>query len=379
MKSHAAAVLVVLCLRLAQAGSVVSYVGDIDQWQVEVFAGSANPGGILEGPALEAGFDHHGSLCFLPSGEAYFATGGVVFHISKEGTFRFLAGLPGMYGCQDGPVTRATLGLQSSICLDGKGGLYIGDRSNRCIRRLLQKDGGWIVETVAGDPSKPEWKDKPVDGTGREAVFKYLHSNVVADAQGTAFIMDDNFLRRITPDGKVETLNPQGGSGKPDDAPLESARFSLIMGGGMCFGPEGALYVADRWNHCIRKVDLAARQVTIAVGPGTGYRDGPEKNCGFHDSPGHIVYDPYRKRFNTNGVDDWGLRAWQNGEMRTIAGGVPNSKALEGPARESRIGWCGTFALDPRPPHEIYFWSGHGWTGRIGRLYRPAERKGDNR
>ncbi len=359
------------------AESQIKYVDDIDQWRAEIFAGAANAGGQLEGPAMEAGFSHAGSLCFVPSGEAYFATDGVIFHISKEGTFRFFAGIPGTYGCADGPVEKATLGRQISICPDGKDGFYIGDRSNRCVRRLSRKDGRWMVETVAGDPAKPEWKGKPADGAGREAVFKYLHSNVIADADGNAYIMDNNFLRRVSPGGKVETLNPQGGPGKPDDGPLESAKFSLIMGGGMCFGPDGCIYVADRWNHCIRKVDLAAKQVVVVVGPGGGYRDGPEKNCGFHDSPGHIVYDPYRKRFNTNGVDDWGLRVWQNGEMRTIAGGnTRNEKCMEEPAKDSRMGWCGVYGVHPLPPHDIYFWSGHGWTNRIGRLYRPSDRKG---
>lgn len=360
--------------------SKVIYVDDIDQWRAEIFAGSANAGGVLEGPSMEAGFSHGGSLCFMPSGEGYFANDGVIFYISREGTFRFFAGIPGVFGCQDGPVEYATLGRQISICLDGKGGFYIGDRSNRCIRRLTKKGNQWVIETVAGNFQKPEWNGKPVDDIREKAVFRYLHSNVIADKNGIAYIMDNNFLRRITTDGKVETLNPHGGSGKPDDSPLESARFNLIMGGGMCFGDDGCIYVADRWNHCIRKVDMNAKQVTIVVGPGGGYRDGHEKKCGFHDSPGYIVYDPYRKRFNTNGVDDWGLRVWQNSEMRTIAGGNTNKdQFIEVPAKDSRMAWCGVYAIHPLPPHEIYFWSGHGWKNRIGRLFKPSDRKGENR
>jgi len=178
-------------------------------------------------------------------------------------------------------------------------------------------------------------------------------------------------------EGEVETLNPKGGSGDPAGTasePLESARFRLIMGGGMTFGGDGNIYVADRWNHCIRKVDLQNKTVSIAVGPGRGYVDGPERKCGFHDSPGHIVWDPYRKRFYTNGVDDWGLRTWENGRMSTIAGGGRSNKALEGPARTVGTHWCGILAVDPRPPHDLYFWSNYAdWRGRIGRLFKkPA-------
>jgi hypothetical protein len=251
-----------------------------------------------------------------------------------------------------------------------------------------------MVETLAGQPGAPvsakqldlvreegklpETRTRPTDGKGSAAVFAYLHSNVIADDKGNVFIMDSDFLRRISPDGTVTTLNPKGGTGVPAMAatePLESAKFRLIMGGGMCLGSDGSIYVADRWNHCIRKVDLASQSVSIAVGPGTGYRDGPEKNCGFHDSPGSIVHDPYRNRFYTTGVDDWGLRTWENGFMKTIAGGNSKNKGFEGPAKESSLHWARVVAVDPRPPHDIYFISGGPvWDGRLGRLFKSADR-----
>jgi hypothetical protein len=375
----------------------VEYVADIDDWRVEVFAGADNPGGLLQGPLLQAGFQVPVSMCFFPSGEGFVASEGVIFTLTKARTLRYLAGSPGLPGYQDGPAARALLGRQLTICPDSKGGLYIADRSNRCLRRLARRDGDWVVETVAGDPSQPASEEQLqrvrdegplpppkkydiIDGQGKAARFSYLHSNVSADADGNAWLMDSDFLRRITPDGKVETLNPKGGSGDParsETEPLETARFRLIMGGGMCFGGDGHIYVADRWNHCIRKIDLKNRVVSIAVGPGRGYRDGPERECGFHDSPGHIVYDPYRKRFHTNGVDDWGLRVWEAGRMKTLAGGGRTNQALDGPARLAGMHWCGVLGIDPRPPHDIYFWSnGVQWRGRIGRLFKAQPPKG---
>jgi hypothetical protein len=213
------------------------------------------------------------------------------------------------------------------------------------------------------------------DGIGNEVTFHYLHSNVAADSAGNAYVVDADFLRRIAPDGRVETLNPYGGTGPPagtKEEPLRSARFRLIMGGGICLGGDGNIYVADRWNHCIRKVDLTKKSVSVVVGPGRGYVDGPAASAGFHDSPGYIVYDPYRDRFYTNGVDDWGLRTLEGGRMKTIAGGGRANSATRGPAREAGIHWGGVRGVDPRPPHDIYFWSGHSnWRGRTGRLYKP--------
>ena len=376
------------CLALGQVPERVEYVPDVDSWRVEVFAGVFHPGGVLQGPIREAGFREPIQMSFFPSGEGFIATEGVIMALSKDRLVRYLAGSPGLSGYRDGSPEDALLGRQLSLCPDGKGGLYIGDRTNRCIRRLSQKGGRWFVETVAGDPARPAsdeqvarvreegalpagGKSGILDGTGKQARFSYLHSNVIADAQGNAYVMDADYLRRITPRGKVTTLNPKGGTGAPasERESLESAHFRLLMAGGMCFGGDGNIYVADRWNHCIRKVDLANNAVTVAIGPGRGYMDGPVKEAGFHDSPGHIVYDPYRKRFYTNGVDDWGLRTWQDGRMMTIAGGGRTNTATEAAAREAGMHWCGILAIDPIPPHDIYFWSNHpNWKGRIGRL-----------
>ena len=184
----------------------------------------------------------------------------------------------------------------------------------------------------------------------------------------------------MTPDGAVTTLNPQGGTGVPSveaTEPLAPARFRLIMGGGMCLGGDGAVYVADRWNHCIRRADLMERVVSVAVGPGGGYRDGPEKDCGFHDSPGSIVSDPYRQRYYTTGVDDWGPRVWEKGRLSTLAGGNTKNQGFEGPAKDASLHWSRVIAVGPRPPHDIYFVSGgQVWDGRLGRLFKAAEREG---
>ena len=209
----------------------VEYVKDIGDWRVDVFAGAANADGFLQGPLREAGIGRNAwSMCFFPDGQAFLAVDGVIMTVTKDGIVRFLAGTPGLVGYQDGPASQVLLGRQISICPDGKGGLYVGDRSNRCLRRLTQKEKQWVVETVAGDPTKPAseeqlkrvreegalpaaGKSDLVDSQGKEARFSYLHANVIADRDGNAYLMDSNYLRRISPQGKVETLNPKGGTG----------------------------------------------------------------------------------------------------------------------------------------------------------------------
>jgi hypothetical protein len=75
-------------------------------------------------------------------------------------------------------------------------------------------------------------------------------------------------------------------------------------------------------------------------------------------------------------VDDWGLRVFEHGSMKTIAGGKSKNQATSGLARDAGIHWGGVRAVDPSSPHDIYFWSGgNDWRGRIGRLYQVARDK----
>lgn len=218
-----------LCAALfvaAAAGSAVAqgvaehveYVDDIDNWSVEVFSGAANGGGFLQGPREQAGHDRSGPMVFLLSGEAFTAGGGVIFVITKDEVVRYLAGDPELPGYRDGPASEALLGADLSLCDDRRGGLYIADRSNRCLRRAHQIDGQWVVETVAGSPhnradrkllqlTRDESPMQPgageerfaSDGQGGKATFHYLHSNVITDEKGNAYLIDADYLRRITP------------------------------------------------------------------------------------------------------------------------------------------------------------------------------------
>ncbi len=62
-----------------------------------------------------------------------------------------------------------------------------------------------------------------------------------------------------------------------------------------------------------------------------------------------------------------------SGWKPAVPGGGRGNKALEGPARLVGTHSCGIFAVDPRPPHDLYFWSNYpDWRGRIGRLFQAA-------
>ncbi len=68
-------------------------------------------------------------------------------------------------------------------------------------------------------------------------------------------VRDNHSIRRISPQGAVVSLAGSGAAGWAQGAGPE-ARFHTP--GGLAFGPDGTLYVADTFNHAIRRVRVPA-------------------------------------------------------------------------------------------------------------------------
>jgi len=102
----------------------------------------------------------------------------------------------------------------------------------------------------AGSPTaRAGW----VDGNRLEAEFRQP-SQIVVDKDGSIYVADrgNHCIRRITPDGMVSTVIGKGGiagyqDGNPEDALFDNPR-------GVAIDKEGTIYVADYENNCIRKL-----------------------------------------------------------------------------------------------------------------------------
>ena len=89
------------------------------------------------------------------------------------------------------------------------------------------------------------------------------------DAEGHTYIaeMGGHRVSVLDASGRLSVLAGTGERGfSGDGGPAAAARFAgphhLLL------GPDGHLYVADTWNHCVRRIDLRARTVTRVAGTG---------------------------------------------------------------------------------------------------------------
>ena len=182
--------------------------------------------------------------------------------LSPNGTITTIAGngIAGFSG--DGvPALKSSLNFPAGLAFD-KGNLYIADRNNHRIRKI---DSKGIISTVAGTGIPECCNDNGL------AVEAHLHfpSDIDVDTEGNLYISDrsNNRIRKVNPDGIITTI---AGLGKPgyggDFGPADQALLKYPFG--VSHDNKGNFYIADRGNNRVRKIDQRGIITTIA-GDGT--------------------------------------------------------------------------------------------------------------
>jgi sugar lactone lactonase YvrE len=107
------------------------------------------------------------------------------------------------------------------------------------------------------------------EGTLRAARFN-LPYGVAVDGAGNVYIADafNHRIRKVTPQGVVTTIAGSGQQGHADGAGA-SARFNSPLD--IAAQADGTLFVADTLNHCIRKVTPQGVVTTLAGSPEISY------------------------------------------------------------------------------------------------------------
>jgi len=293
---------------------------DAEEWIVKGnYCGNGRKGRFVPGDRFGASLA--GSVAFDRAGNGYVAAGTFIALVPKEGPMEVLTGQPGFSGHSDGPPGRATFGNALDIACAGDGLLYVADAANFTLRRIRRKAGVWHTETVAGVPGVQGRRDGP----GRQALFQSVFDSVTVDDQGVVYLFSGSFIRKYE-NGTVSALNDRGGNGYVN-GPLRDARFRHGQGryhGLTCDG-RGNLYVADKVNIAIRKIDLNKGTVSTFAGRGPNEprvqpRDGPALEARFNEGggPNVIYYDRVHDRFVVRSDDERASRVIYRQEGRWV-------------------------------------------------------------
>jgi hypothetical protein len=310
-------------------------IDDIDRMTAEVFCGNAAVRDFLQGPKLEGGAA--GIVVFDSKGVAYVACRTFI-EVVAGGQARILTGVPGTSGWTDGPPGAATFGDVEDIAIANDRLLYVADGANSLVRKIERKDDGvWHTETVAGVAGQSGHRDGP----GRQALFTHPMESIAVDENGVVYVLDGDWLRKIEK-GVVTTLN--AGTGY-QNGPLGQALISRGMAGrhALTYDGQGNLYIADKMNMDIRKVDLKAGWVSTVAGclPGVPHdrpRDGPALDARFHPGGGPVTvfYNPKDQNLLVRSDDDGDRIRWiAGGQMKTFGPDPAKQRtAVTGPWRD---------------------------------------------
>ncbi len=181
--------------------------------------------------------------------------------------FSTFAGKTKVPGALDGAGAEARFRNPGSVAINSAGTTYVSDNQNHIIRRISTNG---VVTTLAGFPGV----SGSADGTNTTARFS-APAGITTDAAGNIYIADKNnhTIRKIDTLGLVSTLAGLAGQSGTTDGTGNAARFSFPSG--IAVDAAGNLYVADSGNNTVRKITAAGVVTTLAgVAGTTGATDG---------------------------------------------------------------------------------------------------------
>ena len=177
-------------------------------------------------------------------------------------TLTLLAGVTSV-GTSDGIGEETRMDGALDGTFDAQGDfLYFVDTFNGTIRRFGVRTQR--VVTLAGTPGR----NGVADGVGEDASFDGPRG-IALHPDGERIFIADGFnctIRQLNVSTRlVTTLAGSAGNCDAVDGPLDQARFRLTIG--MVMGPGGRyLYLSDRGNNVIRRIDLQEQRVETVAG-----------------------------------------------------------------------------------------------------------------
>ena len=274
---------------------------------------------------------------------------GITTHAATVTTFAG-TGSKGFSG-DGGPADKAELNNVFGVARGPDGFLYICDMDNARVRRV-GPDGK--IETYAGNGVR----GRKGDGGPADKASLNMPYELAWDQAGDLFIVElaNHAVRRV--DAKTRIITTIAGTGKPgfsgDGGPATAAQFNQPHS--LAFDPAGDLYICDIMNHRVRKIDM--KTGLISTWSGTG-----EAKTASDGSPitGSPLNGPRALAFGADGKCYLALRegnallllAPKANTLKRVAGtGKSGFTGNGGPALEAKL--AGPKAVGLAPNGDVY-------------------------
>ena len=229
--------------------------------------------------------------------------------------FLFLIAVPADAKTGSGKATETEISLVDGIAIDKKGNVYIAMREHNIISRIDTKG---MMTRYAGSGESGFSGD---GGLAIKANFK-TPAGLAFDLKGNLYIADreNHRIRKIDTSGNISTFAGIGEAGfSGDDALAVKARLNLPSG--VAIGKKGNLYISDRSNDRIRVVDKKGVIRTYAGSGVAGFQGdaGPALKAQL-DKPFGIALDEVENLYIADRNNNRVRKVSPEGIITTVAG-----------------------------------------------------------
>jgi sugar lactone lactonase YvrE len=300
------------------------------------------------GLATEAGWSSPSDVALDPDGALYITDtwNHRIRRIDPAGVITTVAGdgwtddqRHGRFAGDGGRAINASLSAPHGIAFGPDGSLYIADTGNNRVRKIQAVNGridpAGIITTVAGN-GQPEkagvpWLPRRGGGLAIEETLAYPHDVAVA-ADGSLYIATADAVHRVDTAGTIrvavgdpwlfDRLNMYRaqrhqrypGDGKP-------ATDTIVIPQGIALGPDGHLYVADRYHLRVLRLEPDGTLTAIAGNGERAYSgdSGPAIEASLN-RPSDVAIGPDGSLYVADTGNDLVRRIDPAGVMTTVAG-----------------------------------------------------------
>jgi len=241
-----------------------------------------------------------------------------------------------LFAGDGGPATGATLSFPHGMFVDKNDNLIFSDKGHYRIRKITPKG---IISTIGGNGRRGNV------GNNIPALEANVYNvtTIIQNPVGDAFMSSPSgfvsIIRRLDAKGiihdYIDTASP-----KYREAISKSKHKGLVQTGAVAtitqfsditFDPKGNLFISDRMNHQIRKIDLNGNISTIA---GTGDSDyygdgGPALEAAFRD-PNSLASDQKGNIYIAEAANNRIRKIDTKGIVTTIAGNGEHADSGDG-------------------------------------------------
>ena len=259
-----------------------------------------------------------------------------------------------LFAGDGGPATGATLSFPHGMFVDKNDNLIFSDKGHYRIRKITPKG---IISTIGGNGRRGNV------GNNIPALEANVYNvtTIIQNPVGDAFMSSPSgfvsIIRRLDAKGiihdYIDTASP-----KYREAISKSKHKGLVQTGAVAtitqfsditFDPKGNLFISDRMNHQIRKIDLNGNISTIA---GTGDSDyygdgGPALEAAFRD-PNSLASDKQGNIYIAEAANNRIRKIDTKGIVTTVAGNGEHADSGDGgPALQAGIRSMDDIAISP--------------------------------